>query len=111
MERSTEPVKLVIKPLPVIDRPDDFTGAVGKYTMDVLAKPTKVKVGDPITLTINIRGEGNIQTIGEPLLDSESMKDFKAYDFEAKVTITDRGYGIKGEKLFKRYAKRLLVMC
>ncbi len=102
VERSTEPVKLVIKPLPVIDRPDDFTGAVGKYTMDVLAKPTKVKVGDPITLTINIRGEGNIQTIGEPLLDSESMKDFKAYDFEAKVTITDRGYGIKGEKLFNK---------
>jgi len=30
------------------------------------------------------------------------MKDFKAYDFEAKVTITDRGYGIKGEKLFNK---------
>ena len=102
VERSTEPVKLVIKPLPVIDRPEDFTGAVGKYTMDVLAKPTKVKVGDPITLTINIRGEGNIQTIGEPLLAPDGMKNFKAYDFEAKVTITDRGYGIKGEKLFNK---------
>jgi len=102
VERSTEPVKLMIKPLPVIDRPEDFTGAVGKYTMDVLAKPTKVKVGDPITLTINIRGEGNIQTIGEPLLAPDGMKNFKAYDFEAKVTITDRGYGIKGEKLFNK---------
>ncbi|MDP6923181.1 MAG: BatD family protein [Candidatus Scalindua sp.] len=102
VERSTEPVKLVIKPLPIVDRPEDFTGAVGKYTMDVLAKPTKVKVGDPITLTINIRGEGNIQTIGEPLLAPDGMKDFKAYDFEAKVTITDRGYGIKGEKLFNK---------
>ncbi len=102
VERSTEPVKLVIKPLPVVDRPEDFTGAVGKYTMDVLAKPTKVKVGDPITLTINIRGEGNIQTIGEPLLAPDGMKNFKAYDFEAKVTITDRGYGIKGEKLFNK---------
>ena len=102
VERSTEPVKMTIKPLPVVGKPEGFTGAVGKYTMDVLAKPTKLKVGDPITLTINIRGEGNIQTIGEPLLAPEGMKDFKAYNFEAKVTITGRGYGIKGEKLFNK---------
>jgi len=102
VERSTEPVKLRIKPLPAADKPENFTGAVGKYTMDVLAKPTKVKVGDPITLTINIRGEGNIQTIGEPLLAPDGMKNFKAYDFEAKVVITDRGDGIKGEKLFNK---------
>ncbi|MHC4268603.1 MAG: BatD family protein [Planctomycetota bacterium] len=102
VERSTEPVKLIIKPLPVVDKPEDFTGAVGKYTMDVLAKPTKVKVGDPITLSINIRGEGNIQTIGEPLLAPEGMNSFKAYDSEVNVTITDRGDGIKGEKLFNK---------
>ena len=102
VERSTEPVKLIIKHLPVVGKPQGFTGAVGKYTMDVLAKPTKIKVGDPITLSINIRGKGNIQTIGEPLLDSEGLKDFKAYDSEVKVTITDRGDGIKGEKLFNK---------
>ena len=102
VERSTEPVKLIIKSLPVVDKPEAFTGAVGKYTMDVLAKPTKVKVGDPITLTINIRGEGNIQTIGEPLLAPDGMEDFKSYDYESKVTITDRGDGIKGEKLFSK---------
>ena len=102
VERSTEPVKMTIKPLPVVGKPEGFTGAVGKYTMDVLAKPTKLKVGDPITLTINIRGEGNIQTIGEPLLAPEGMKDFKAYNFEAKVTITGRGRVIKGEKLFNK---------
>lgn len=102
VERSTGPVKLIIKPLPTVDKPEGFTGAVGKYTMDVLAKPTKVMVGDPITLTINIRGAGNIQTIGEPLLAPDGMKDFKAYNFETKVTITDRGDGIKGEKLFSK---------
>ncbi len=102
VERSTEPVKLQIKSLPVTGKPEHFTGAVGRYTMDVLAKPTKIKVGDPITLSINIRGEGNIQTIGEPSLAPEGMKDFKAYDSEVKVTITDRGDGIKGEKLFNK---------
>ena len=100
--RSTDSIKLKIKSLPELDKPEDFAGTVGKFTMDVLAKPTKVKVGDPITLSINIRGEGNIQTIGEPVLTTGDEKDFKIYPAETDTTITDRGEGIRGEKLFSK---------
>ena len=102
VERSTDSVKLKIKPLPESDKPDNFAGTVGRFTMDVLAKPTEVKVGDPITLSINIRGKGNIQTIGEPVLAPGDEKDFKIYPAETDTTITDRGDGIKGEKLFSK---------
>ena len=102
VERSTNPIKLKIKPLPELDKPDNFAGTVGRFTMDVLAKPTEVKVGDPITLTINIRGEGNIQTIGEPVIAPGDEKDFKIYPAETDTTITDRGDGIRGEKLFSK---------
>lgn len=102
VERSTDSVKLKIKPLPESDKPDNFAGTVGRFTMDVLAKPTEVKVGDPITLSIDIRGKGNIQTIGEPVLAPGDEKDFKIYPAETDTTITDRGDGIKGEKLFSK---------
>ena len=102
VERSTESIKLKIKSLPESDKPEDFAGAVGRFTIDVLAKPTKVKVGDPITLSINIRGEGNIQTIGEPVLALGGGNDFKIYPAETNMTITDRGEGIRGEKLFSK---------
>ena len=102
VERSTDSIKLKIKSLPESDKPEDFAGTVGKFTMDVLAKPTKVKVGDPITLSINIRGEGNIQTIGGPVLTPGDEKDFKIYPAETDTTITDRGEGIRGEKLFSK---------
>ena len=102
VERSTDSVKLKIKPLPESDKPDNFAGTVGRFTMDVLAKPTEVNVGDPITLSINIRGKGNIQTIGEPVLAPGDEKDFKIYPAETDTTITDRGDGIKGEKLFSK---------
>jgi len=102
VERSTDSIKLKIKSLPESDKPDNFAGTVGRFTMDVLAKPTKVKVGDPITLSINIRGEGNIQTIGEPVLAPGDEKDFKIYPAETDTTITDRGDGIRGEKLFSK---------
>ena len=102
VERSTDSIKLKIKSLPESDKPDNFAGTVGRFTMDVLAKPTEVKVGDPITLSINIRGKGNIQTIGEPVLAPGDEKDFKIYPAETDTTITDRGDGIKGEKLFSK---------
>lgn len=102
VERSTDSIKLKIKSLPESDKPEGFAGTVGRFTMDVLAKPTKVKVGDPITLSINILGEGNIQTIGEPVLAPGDEKDFKIYPAETDTTITDRGDGIRGEKLFSK---------
>lgn len=102
IERSTDSIKLKIKSLPELGKPEDFAGTVGKFTMDVLAKPIKVKVGDPITLSINIRGEGNIQTIGEPVITPGDEKDFKIYPAETDMTITDRGEGIRGEKLFSK---------
>ena len=102
VERSTNSLKLKITPLPVSGKPEDFAGAVGKFTMDVYAKPTEVKVGDPITLSINISGKGNIQTIGEPTLAPEGSEGFEFYPAEVNTTITDREEGIKGEKLFSK---------
>ncbi len=44
--------------IPTQDRPPSYRGAVGTMSLDVAAKPTEVRVGDPITLTMTIRGEG-----------------------------------------------------
>ena len=48
---------LNVKPLPDKGRPSDFNGLVGRYSISASATPTKVNVGDPITLTISITGE------------------------------------------------------
>lgn len=45
-----------IKPLPTEGRPPNFTGLVGRYTLDSSASPTEVNVGDPITLRLRIMG-------------------------------------------------------
>ncbi len=57
-----------IKPLPTDGQPLYFNGAVGRYTMDVSARPTEVHVGDPITLTITMRGEGRLDALSAPPL-------------------------------------------
>ncbi|HEY3243612.1 MAG TPA: BatD family protein, partial [Phycisphaerae bacterium] len=57
-----------VKPLPTAGAPLFFNGAVGRYQMEATAKPTKVHVGDPITLSIAIRGEGRLDTLSPPPL-------------------------------------------
>lgn len=37
-------------------RPDTFYGAIGRYALGVVAEPTQVEQGQPITLTVTIRG-------------------------------------------------------
>ncbi|MFW8601171.1 BatD family protein [Desulfobacterota bacterium M19] len=49
-------LELIVKPLPAEGRPADFNGLVGNYSLLVMAVPRKVRVGDPITLTIQVAG-------------------------------------------------------
>ena len=76
MERVTGAISLKVKPLPDQGKPKDFNGAVGSFNMDASIKTQHVKVGDPITLSMSVYGDGNIQTISEPLLVLNNEKDF-----------------------------------
>lgn len=57
--------------VPTNGRPANFTGAVGTFNIAVAAQPTIVRVGDPIELTIEIRGDGPIETLPAPNLAAD----------------------------------------
>jgi hypothetical protein len=59
---------LEVLPIPDADRPADFNGAVGRYVMKARAKPTEVQAGDPITLTLDISGSGDLERLSAPRL-------------------------------------------
>jgi tetratricopeptide (TPR) repeat protein len=73
---------IMVKPIPEAGRPADYNGAVGKYSIITDAKPTKVKVGDPITLHIGIDGDGPMELVQAPNLVAQPdlTKDFKVTD-------------------------------
>lgn len=60
---------LTIKAIPSEGRPADYSGAIGAYSITTSAKPTEVPVGDPITLTMSIRGTGALERLAAPRLD------------------------------------------
>jgi len=49
---AVEPIEVL--PLPLDGRPGSFSGAVGAFSIEATAAPTRVSVGDPITLSIRI---------------------------------------------------------
>ncbi len=57
-----------VLPVPMEGRPANFSGAVGRYKIRALATPRDVHVGDPIELTIEIFGDGPIESLPPPLL-------------------------------------------
>lgn len=59
---------LEIKPIPKEGRPADYNGAVGNFIFRVTAAPRDVQVGDPITLTMTIRGDAAMERLGPPRL-------------------------------------------
>ncbi len=102
VERVTGSITLKVKSLPEEGKPKEFKGAVGTYNMEVTTKAQQVKVGDPITLSMSVYGEGNIQTINEPVLVMSNENEFKLYSAESSTQITNREELIRGRKVFSK---------
>jgi hypothetical protein len=86
-------------PLPTENKPPNFNGAVGSYTMTVTAGPTNVAVGDPITVRVQISGHGAFDALTLP--DQPAWRDFKTYPPTSKVETGDQ-LGLQGTKTFEQ---------
>jgi hypothetical protein len=86
---NSKPLKLTVLPLPEQDKPENFYGLVGRYTIDASATPTKVNVGDPITLTINIGGSRYLKPVQWPELEqvTDLARNFKIPSQKASPTM------------------------
>jgi len=78
----SEEIPMTVLALPEDGKPKDFTGTIGNFTFDFKAEPKEVKVGDPITLKMIIKGKGNLNTVTCPTL--ESQEGFKLYEPQIK---------------------------
>jgi len=96
---STESLTIQSLPLPDENKPTRFSGAVGDFTMSATAGPTTVTVGDPITVRIQISGNGALDAI--TLAPQDAWHDFKTYPPTTKVEASDH-FGFQGSKTFEQ---------
>jgi len=84
-----KPITLTVKDVPSEGRPDSYIGAVGQFRVEADLAPTKAKVGDPMTLTLRMTGEGTLENASPPDLAKVAgvADNFKIYE------ATDEGAG------------------
>ena len=95
---ETTPTSLEISPLPKQDRPDDFTGAIGKFQMEASVSPKKAGPGDPITLRVVVSGQGNFEAMGAPVLVGD--EEWRSYPPSEKFQSSDAIHFV-GEKTYE----------
>ena len=78
----TKTSDLTVLPLPEENKPADFAGAVGQFSLDVSVGPVEVNVGDPVTVKMQVGGEGNLKMVQPPVFSKADQ--FKVYDPQIK---------------------------
>lgn len=67
-EALTAPVKINVLPLPAQGKPKDFSGMVGNYSFEASFDKDSLALGDALTLSVRISGDGKPGTITDPKL-------------------------------------------
>ncbi|HXC06609.1 MAG TPA: BatD family protein, partial [Bacteroidia bacterium] len=89
-------VKLEVMPLPDAGKPDDFSGAVGQFTMKAQINKDKVKTNEAINLTVSVSGKGSVNLLEPPKLAIPA--DVESYDPKPSDNVNVTGEGVSGTK-------------
>ena len=89
-------IDIQVDPLP--QRPANFSGGVGKFTISAQLDKTETKANDPVSMRVIISGTGNLKLLKLPVINVP--KDFDKY--EPKVTDKTKltSSGIEGSMIY-----------
>ena len=89
-------LEIQVDPLP--QRPENFSGGVGKFSISAQLDKTEAKANDPISLRVIISGRGNLKLIKEPQVNFP--KDFDRYDPKVTDKTKLTAQGIEGSVIY-----------
>jgi hypothetical protein len=94
----TEPIDIVVRPLPSEGKPADFAGAVGSFSLNVSPSSREVKAGESLTLSVRISGRGNMKSIGG--IETPELEGFRVFAPKARESVNMEMSQVGGEKVF-----------
>lgn len=94
---KSKPVSIEVLPLPEKGKPENFSGAVGKFNFKAELNHKKVKANEGINLKVHVSGTGNINLAETPKINFPD--GFETYEPKVNETIFTSG-GISGSKTY-----------
>lgn len=96
---QSDSLELQVRALPVADRPPGWDGAVGSgLTLSVAPASQELDLGEARTVTVELRGEGNVALWPEPVM--EWPRGLRVYPGEVKVGTSRWADVLGGKKTF-----------
>ncbi|MBI3551420.1 MAG: protein BatD [Elusimicrobia bacterium] len=95
----SEPLSIAAQALPEADKPKDFSGAVGRFSIAAAVDRSSVKVGDAVGLTVTVGGVGNLKAIGDPRMPE--LPSWRVYDTVTSLNLEKKDDKVQGSKVFK----------
>jgi hypothetical protein len=83
------PLTINVREPPDKNRPAAYTGAVGKFDVSASLTPHEANVGEPMTLTVAVQGDGSIQRIQPPPLETIAAVNSRFRVYEPTVETGD----------------------
>ena len=94
---ATPALTIHVSPLP--NKPAEFSGAVGKFSLSSSISTKEVDANDAVTLKIEVKGSGNMKLIATPQV--KFPKDFETYDAKVNDKFQLTNSGLAGTKEFE----------
>lgn len=92
-------VTIEVKPLPENNKPINFSGAVGEFTLQSNLDKKELKTNDAVTLKFIISGQGNLELVDNFKINFPT--DFEAYEPKITNDLKINSNGISGTKTFE----------
>lgn len=96
---ESKPIAVRVLPLPEPGRPPEFTGGVGRFTLDASLDRAATTASEPVNLTLRVSGTGNLRLIEKPAL--AAVAGLRILDPEVKVDVRPGADGLRGTKTFR----------
>lgn len=96
---DSKPVAIDVKPLPDENKPADFNGAVGHFTVQANVENKNLTAQDAATLKVTVKGSGNLSVVNAPAIKWPS--DIENYDANTKENIDKTVAPLSGTKTFE----------
>jgi hypothetical protein len=91
--KSSERIKVNVKPLPVEGKPNNFSGAVGQFEVRAHVEGNQFPVNQPFSLKVRFEGNGNAKLIELPSLGLP--KGVEIYDTKSDAKFFKSGNSFK----------------
>lgn len=87
--------QIKVNPLPVTNKPNDFSGAVGHFNLEVQWEKSNLKTGESVQVEVVVAGEGNLKLFEMPQLILPDY--FEVFEPKHEEFVQENSVGMQGK--------------